>query len=254
MNQIRVIKIGGKVIDDEEALQLFLSDFAAIEGQKILVHGGGSSASRIAERMGLEVNMQEGRRITDQAMLDVVTMVYGGYINKNMVAKLQARGVNAAGFSGADLDLLRSDIRPKDPIDFGFVGDIKKVNGKVLATLCDEGIVPVIAPLTHDGKGQLLNSNADNMAAFIAIACTGFAHTSLTFCFEKEGVMDDDKLVKKMNKSIYSDMKAGGQIRDGMIPKLDLAFQAVESGVMDVRIKDYADLAEAGSGTEVLPE
>ncbi len=254
MKKIQVIKIGGKVIDDEEALQQFLSRFASLDGQKILVHGGGSMASRIADKMGVKVEMRDGRRVTDKAMLQIVTMVYGGLINKNLVAGLQSLGVNAAGFSGADLDLLRADIRPKEPVDFGFVGDIKNVNGKALAQLCDEGLVPVIAPLSHDGIGQILNSNADNVAAFVAIACTGFADTSLTFCFEKEGVLDNDRLIKKIDKSVYVKLKENEIIRDGMIPKMDLAFQALDSGVKEIRIIHHTKLDEANSGTEVVAE
>ena len=184
MDNITVIKVGGAVVEDEAQLKQLLKDFAAIPGRKVLVHGGGRRATSVAAQLGIESKMVNGRRITDSAMLDVVTMVYGGLVNKNLVARLQAAGVNALGLTGADINVIRSHKRPiKDGIDFGFVGDVDKADGQMLHTLVEAGITPVMAPLTHDGMGNILNTNADTIASVTAMALTPYYNVSLIFCF-----------------------------------------------------------------------
>lgn len=178
MNKLTVIKVGGKIVEEEESLKQLLDDFARIEGHKILVHGGGRSATKIAERLGIQSNMVDGRRITDAATLQIVTMVYGGLVNKNIVARLQALDVNALGLTGADMDVIRSEKRPVKEIDYGFVGDVKHVKSETLQWLIDKDIVPIMAPLTHDGKGNILNTNADTIAAETAQAMS--AHYDVT--------------------------------------------------------------------------
>ena len=252
MSAIKVIKIGGKVIDVESKLDQFLNDFVKIEDKKVLVHGGGKIASDIASKLGIETKMIDGRRITDSDMLDVVTMVYGGLVNKKIVAKLQALGCNALGLSGADLNVVQSKKRNSEPIDFGFVGDIESVDGILLNSLLNEGITPVIAPLTHDGNGQLLNTNADNIAGSIAIELAEIEHTELDLCFDLEGVMNGEKLITEMNLLLYRHLEGIGIIKEGMIPKLDLGFKALNAGAKKVRIVGFDWVNEPNKGTRLV--
>lgn len=243
--QIDVIKIGGNVIDDPQALQAFLQQFAAQPGPKVLVHGGGKVATRMSERLGIAPQLVEGRRITDAATLEVVTMVYAGLINKQIAASLQALGVNALGVCGADANLLRSRKRGGTAIDYGFVGDVEEVDGQMLAGLLAQGLTPVISPITHDGKGQLLNTNADTMAAQVAMGLQAAGHeVSLLFCFEKAGVLrdvqDPESLIEDISVAEYDRLKADGSIAGGMLPKLHNAFEAARAGVRCV----YVGLAE----------
>lgn len=223
-------------MEDEEQLARLLNDFAAIEGNKVLVHGGGRRATKVAASLGIESKMVNGRRITDRDMLEVVTMVYGGLVNKNVVARLQANGVNALGLTGADMDVLRSRKRPvKDGIDFGYVGDVERANGKALQTLIEAGIVPVMAPLTHDGYGNILNTNADTIAGETAKALAPFYDVTLIYSFEKKGVLanpdDDDSVIPMITPTDFERYKADGTVAGGMIPKLENAFAAIDAGV-----------------------
>ena len=252
MSEIKVIKIGGKVIDDQAKLDQFLQDFAQIEERKILVHGGGKIASDVAEKLGLKSKMINGRRITDANMIDVVTMVYGGLVNKKIVAKLQALGCNAIGLSGADMNLIQSKKRDPEPIDFGFVGDIEQVDATVLNSLLNEGITPVIAPLTHDGNGQLLNTNADNIAGFIASGLADHEDVAMDLCFDLEGVMNGERLITEMNLLLYRHLEGNGIIKEGMIPKLDLGFKALNAGTKKVRIVGFDVFKEEEKGTRLV--
>lgn len=236
MEKLTVVKVGGAVVEDEEQLARLLNDFAAIEGNKVLVHGGGRRATKVAASLGIESKMVNGRRITDRDMLEVVTMVYGGLVNKNVVARLQANGVNALGLTGADMDVLRSRKRPvKDGIDFGYVGDVERADGKALQTLIEAGIVPVMAPLTHDGKGNILNTNADTIAGETAKALAPFYDVTLIYSFEKKGVLanpdDDDSVIPTITPADFERYKADGTVAGGMIPKLENAFAAIDAGV-----------------------
>ncbi len=238
-----VVKIGGNIIDDNNKLDLFLKDFAAIKGKKILVHGGGKLATQLAKDLGIEQAMVDGRRITDAATLKIVTMVYAGYINKNIVAKLQANKNNAIGFTGADANLIKAHKRlPSDSkgIDYGFVGDIDSVNTSAILPLLQQDIAIVIAPITHDGNGQLLNTNADTIAQSIAVAMSNNYAVSLLYCFEKNGVLldanNDSTVIPSINKEEYQSLKEKALIFAGMIPKLDNAFAAINSGVTKVII------------------
>ena len=254
MSSLKVIKIGGKVIDDKEKLDRFLDDLAKIEGLKILVHGGGKLASDLAEEMGVEVKMLNGRRITDEATLRIATMVYGGLVNKQIVASLQKRDCNAVGLTGADMNIITSTIRPKDPVDFGYVGDIQEVNQEALKALLIQGITPVIAPLTHDGDGQLLNTNADNMASFIASAFSHENEVELIYCFDQQGVMDNGKVISTLNRNQYKAFRANGTITEGMIPKVDLAFKATENGVSKVIITGFELVLNPEKGTKIISD
>lgn len=241
MEKLTVIKVGGKIVEEPESLQDLLDRFCAIPGYKVLVHGGGRSATKIAAQLGIESQMVNGRRITDAPMLQVVTMVYGGLVNKNIVAQLQARGLNALGLTGADLNVLRSDKRPiKDGIDYGFVGDVKEANSTLLAKLIQEGIVPVMAPLTHDGKGNMLNTNADTIAQETAKALAQSFDVTLIYSFEKKGVLrdaeDDESVIPHINRDEFKQYVQDGTIQGGMIPKLENAFQALDAGVKKVII------------------
>lgn len=237
MESLRLIKAGGAIIEDPEACTALLKDFAAIQGPKVLVHGGGRSASALAARMGIPVKMVEGRRITDSAMLEVVTMVYGGLVNKNLVASLQALGVNAVGLAGADLNLILCDRRPVGEVDYGYVGDVRKVDVSLLSLLLDKGAVPVIAPLSHDGKGCLLNVNADTIAAEVAQALGAYYRVSLEYRFEKEGVLDSDgNLIPEIDSDSFISLKASGAVSGGMVPKIHNALEALGRGVGEVYI------------------
>ena len=241
MEKVTVVKVGGAIVEDSEQLARLLKDFAAIPGKKVLVHGGGRRATKVAAALGIESKMANGRRITDADMLEVVTMVYGGLVNKNLVAKLQANGVNALGLTGADMDVIHSHKRPlKDGIDFGFVGDVERANGKMLQTLINEGITPVMAPLTHDGKGNILNTNADTIASETAKALAPYYDVTLIYSFEKKGVLsnpeDDDSVIPVITHADFERYKADGTVAGGMIPKLENALAAIDAGVKEVII------------------
>lgn len=240
MEKLTIIKVGGKIVEEEATLNKLLDDFSAIEGYKILVHGGGRSVTKIASRLGIESKMVNGRRITDAETLKVVTMVYGGLVNKNIVAGLQARGVNALGLTGADMDVIRSVKRPVKEVDYGFVGDVEKVNASFLAYLINKGVVPVMAPLTHDGKGNMLNTNADTIAGETAKAMASLFDVTLVYCFEKKGVLrdenDDDSVIPQITRAEFDAYVADGTIQGGMIPKLENSFSAINAGVLEVVI------------------
>lgn len=245
---VTIIKIGGNIIDNPTELSQFLSDFSKIEGYKVLVHGGGKSATKMAESIGLVPQMIDGRRITDAAMLEVVVMIYAGQINKNIVAQLQANSTNAMGFSGADGNLIQSDKRNHPTINYGFVGDVKKVNTQLLETLLSNGIVPVFCAITHDGKGQLLNTNADTIASELAIALSDVFDVTLNYCFEKPGVLydaeDDSSVIENINQELYSKLKAEKAIHSGMIPKLDNCFNSLSKGVQKIKIGHHRMLQD----------
>lgn len=239
--KLTIVKVGGAVVEDELQLSQLLKDFSTIKGRKVLVHGGGRKATKMAERLGIETKMVNGRRITDAAMLEVVTMVYGGLVNKNLVAQLQANGVNALGLTGADANAILSHKRPlKDGIDYGFVGDVDAGNGEMLCKLIEAGITPVMAPLTHDGKGQILNTNADTIASETAKALANIYDVTLIFSFEKKGVLsnptDDDSVIPVITKEDFERYKAEGTISGGMLPKIENALRAVDAGVSRVII------------------
>lgn len=255
MKQITVIKIGGNVIDNAEALARFVEHFAALEGPKILIHGGGKLATRLAEQMQIEVKMIEGRRITDRPTLDIVTMVYAGLVNKQIVAALQAAGCNAIGLSGADGNIVRAHRRPATPIDYGYVGDIDGVDSRLLASLLEQGLTPVFSAIMHDGEGSLLNCNADSVATAVALGAAVVAPTDLIFCFEKRGVLrdadDESSVIERITAANYTVLKAEGAVKGGMIPKIENALKAVAQGVRSVRIKHADDLLrEAGTTIE----
>lgn len=250
---LNIIKVGGAVVEDDQQLAQLLSDFSAITGPKVLVHGGGRRATKVAESLGIETKMVNGRRITDADMLEVVTMVYGGLVNKNVVARLQSVGVNALGLTGADVDVIRSHKRPlKNGIDYGFVGDVDKTDGKMLSTLIEAGITPVMAPLTHDGQGTILNTNADTIAGETAKALASYYDVTLTFCFEKKGVLsnpdDDDSVIPTITRDDFNRYVADGTIAGGMIPKIENALDAIEAGVKKVVITK-ANALGTSSGT-----
>lgn len=241
MEKVTIVKVGGAVVEDNEQLAQLLTDFAAIPGKKVLVHGGGRRATKVAAALGIESKMVNGRRITDARMLEVVTMVYGGLVNKNLVAKLQAKGVNALGLTGADMDVIHSHKRPvKDGVDFGYVGDVEHANGKMLQTLIQEGITPVMAPLTHDGNGNILNTNADTIASETAKALAPYYDVTLIYSFEKKGVLsnpdDDNSVIPVITRSDFEKYQADGTIGGGMIPKIENALAAVDAGVKEVII------------------
>lgn len=252
MPSLTLIKVGGKIVEEASSLQRLLTDFAAISGHKLLVHGGGRSATRIAEQLGIESRMVDGRRITDAETLRVVTMVYGGLVNKNIVAGLQARGVNALGLTGADMDVIRSVKRPVKDIDYGYVGDVERVDARLLGDLIARGVVPVMAPLTHDGAGNLLNTNADTIASETARALAARFDVTLVYCFEKKGVLrdpdDEDSVIPSLNRRSFEALTADGTIAGGMIPKIENALAAIETGVKRVIIT-RADAIDGHSGT-----
>ena len=255
MEKLTLVKVGGKIVEEEDTLRALLHDFSRIEGFKVLVHGGGRSATRLATRLGIESKMVAGRRITDAETLKVVTMVYGGLVNKTIVAGLQAQGVNALGLTGADMNLMRSDKRPVAEVDYGYVGDVKEVNAGLLASLIHEGIVPVLAPLTHDKQGHLLNTNADTIAGEAAKALARHFDVTLMFCFEKKGVFrdenDDESVIPEIDRTTFRQLVAEGVIQGGMIPKLENAYQAIDAGVSEVVITQASEIAK-GTGTRVF--
>ena len=238
--KLTVIKVGGKIVEEEATLNQLLNDFAAIKGHKVLVHGGGRSATKLAAQLGIESQMVNGRRITDAETLKVVTMVYGGLVNKNIVAGLQAKGVNAIGLTGADMNVIRSVKRPVKDVDYGFVGDVEKVNAELLGNLIHQGVVPVMAPLTHDGKGSMLNTNADTIAGETAKALAQLFDVTLVFCFEKKGVLrdenNDESVIPVITPHDFEEYVSQGVIQGGMIPKLENSFSAIDAGVSQVII------------------
>ena len=254
--KITIIKVGGKIVEEQDSLAALLDRFSAIEGNKVLIHGGGRSATRMAERLGIESRMINGRRITDSDTLQVVTMVYGGLVNKTIVAQLQARGVNALGLTGADCNIIKAHKRPVGEVDYGFVGDVDKADGLMLSRLIEQGIVPIVAPLTHDGNGNLLNTNADTMAAETAKALSVHYDTRLIYCFEFPGVMRDpddaDSLIPTITRDSYRTLLADGIVSGGMVPKIDNAFNAIDNGVGEVIIT-RADAIDGIQGTHIIP-
>lgn len=245
--KLTIIKVGGAVVEDEQQLAQLLKDFSAIEGRKVLVHGGGRRATKIGAQLGIESQMVNGRRITDAQTLEVVTMVYGGLVNKNLVARLQANGVNALGLTGADMNVIRSHKRPiKDGIDFGFVGDVELADGKMLHTLIEAGITPVMAPLTHDGQGTILNTNADTIASETAKALAPYYDVTLIYAFEKPGVLsnpdDDSSVIPVITRESYRQFVAEGVIFGGMMPKIENALAAIEAGVDRIVITRATDI------------
>ena len=250
MTPLHIIKIGGNVIDNSENLHHFLKDFTALDGYKILVHGGGKVATQIADELGIETKLVDGRRITDIETLRIVTMVYGGLVNKNIVAQLQRFGNNAIGLTGADGNFIRTKKRPVKTIDYGFVGDIdtNSINPENIGRLLEAGFTPVFSAITHDGEGQLLNTNADTIASALAVALAGLYETTLIYCFEKKGVLldinDDDSIIRELNPVRYEELKKQLIIHSGMLPKLDNAFTAIACGVKAVVIGRSDDLGE----------
>lgn len=245
--KLTIIKVGGAVVEDDQQLAQLLKDFSAIEGRKVLVHGGGRRATKIGAQLGIESQMVNGRRITDAQTLEVVTMVYGGLVNKNLVARLQANGVNALGLTGADMNVIRSHKRPiKDGIDFGFVGDVELADGKMLHTLIEAGITPVMAPLTHDGQGTILNTNADTIASETAKALAPYYDVTLIYAFEKPGVLsnpdDDSSVIPVITRESYRQFVAEGVISGGMMPKIENALAAIEAGVDRIVITRATDI------------
>ena len=251
--KLTIVKVGGAVVEDDAQLSLLLRDFSAISGHKVLIHGGGRRATQVAASLGIESKMVGGRRITDADMLNVVTMVYGGLVNKNLVARLQANGVNALGLTGADIDVIRSHKRPlKDGVDFGFVGDVDRADGEMLSKLIEAGITPVMAPLTHDGQGHILNTNADTIASETAKALAPYYDVTLIYSFEKKGVLsnpdDDNSVIPTITRADFERYKADGTISGGMLPKIENALSAIDAGVSRVIIT-LATAIDGESGT-----
>jgi acetylglutamate kinase len=246
--QLHIIKIGGNVIDNSESLHHFLKDFTGLDGHKILVHGGGKVATQLQEELGIETKMVDGRRVTDIETLRVVTMVYGGLINKNIVAQLQQYGSNAIGLTGADGNFIRTKKRPVKTIDYGFVGDIddQSIDPKSIGKLLDAGFTPVFCAITHNGEGQLLNTNADTIASALAVALSKLYETTLIYCFEKKGVLhdidDEESVIREIDPEKYEELKKQQIIHSGMLPKLDNAFAAINCGVSAVVIGKSDDL------------
>lgn len=255
MEKLTLIKVGGKIVEEEASLKKFLSNFSKVEGHKVLVHGGGRTATQIASKLGIESVLVGGRRITDIETLKVVTMVYAGLVNKSIVASLQALGLNSTGLTGADLNYMISERRPVGEVDYGYVGDVKKVNAEILSELISKNVIPVLAPLTHDGKGNMLNTNADTIASEAAKALSKFFEVSLVYCFEKKGVLydenDDESVIEEITKEKFEKYVKDGIINGGMIPKLENAFNAIEAGVKEVIITSADSLAN-GVSTRVI--
>ncbi len=258
--KLNIIKIGGNVIDNPRSCKQFLADFARLEGAKILIHGGGKIATKIAVKLDVETKMVDGRRITDLPMLEVVTMVYGGLVNKQMVAQLQALGCNALGLTGADGGVILAKKRVVKDIDYGYVGDIEKVDNKLIDSFLQNNLTPIFAPLTFDKEGNMLNTNADTQASAVAVAMAADYDVNLIFCFEKKGVLanpdDDDSVIPQLTPSLYAEYKSAGTINAGMIPKLDNAFAALQRGVAKVTICHADELtqavAEGTKGTQIV--
>jgi acetylglutamate kinase len=255
MPTLQVVKIGGNVIDNPSALTSFLQDFASLEGPKLLIHGGGKIATHMATSMGIESQMIEGRRVTDEESLRIVTMVYAGWINKSIVAELQGLSCNALGLTGPDGGIVLSKKRAAEPIDYGFVGDIVSVNAAALSGLISAGFSPIFAPITADVSGQLLNTNADTMAQALAIALSASYQVTLTYCFEKKGVLldpeDDESVISSINPASFQELKDQGVVSAGMIPKLENALKAISAGVSVVRLCHAENLQKTNIGTKI---
>ena len=248
---LTVVKVGGAIVEDEAQLALLISRLSTLSGRKVLVHGGGRSATRVAAALGIESQMVGGRRITDSETLKVVTMVYGGLVNKNIVALMQAHGIDAMGLTGADMDVIRAHRRPVKDIDYGFVGDVDHADGAKLSALIEQGVTPVLAPLTHDGLGHLLNTNADTIAAEAAKALAPRYDVTLTYCFEKEGVLDNEgQLIPVITRELFTKYVADGTISGGMIPKIENALDAISHGVGRVVITQATHIGQE-SGTTI---
>ena len=261
--KLTLVKVGGAIVENADSLSSLLDKFASIEGHKVLVHGGGRSATRIAERLGLPQQMVAGRRVTDADTLRVVTMVYAGLVNKNIVAQLQARGINALGLTGADMNVISSHRRPPkqvrmddgsiETVDYGFVGDIDQVNADLLADLIAKGVVPVMCPIGHDTQGNLLNTNADTIAAEVAKALARNFEVTLVYCFEKRGVLrdadDDDSVISCITQAEFPVLVEQGIVSGGMLPKLENAFDAIRAGVQEVVITRADALDHPSEGT-----
>lgn len=261
MDKLIVIKIGGNIIDDETKLSIFLKDFASIDAHKILVHGGGKLATRMAEELGIEQKLLDGRRITDAETLKIVTMVYAGYINKNIVATLQSFDCNTIGLCGADGDSILAHKREHPGLDYGFVGDVDAINAKLISTLLEQNISIVFAPITHDQQGQLLNTNADTIAQEIAKGMSEIYNVELIYAFEKNGVLlnadDEESVIPEITLAYYKELKEKKKIFSGMIPKLDNAFVAIKGGVQKVVIgkaENLNQLINGNSGTIIINE
>ena len=261
MAKLYIIKVGGNIIDDEQKLASFLSAFASLEENKILVHGGGKLATRLAEQLHIPQQVVEGRRITDAETLKIVTMVYAGYINKNIVAKLQASNCNAIGLSGADGDAILAHKRSHPVMDYGFVGDVDAINASLISSLLQQNLAPVFAPITHDQQGQLLNTNADTIAQELAKGLSADYEVTLIYSFEKEGVLldvnDDRSVIPVIDPSSYKKLRAEDKINSGMIPKLDNAFAALNNGVSKVIIgkaERIKELVKGNAGTTIVNE
>jgi acetylglutamate kinase len=256
MQQLTIIKVGGKVVEESASLNELLNDFVQLPGLKLLVHGGGRSATKISEQLGIETTMVKGRRVTDAETLKVVTMVYAGLVNKTIVASLQARGCNAIGLTGADMDLIRSKKRVGGEVDYGFVGDVVAVQTEQIAQLIADGVVPVVAPITHDGTGQLLNTNADTMASALATALAQVFEVDLVYCFEKPGVMmdqnDESSVISTLDKASFQKLQNEGIIVEGMIPKLDNGFASIDAGVRKVVITNIEGMKGGSLGGTAL--
>jgi acetylglutamate kinase len=238
--KLSIIKIGGNIIEDDASLSSFLKLFSKVKGKKILVHGGGKRATAMASKLGIASKIIHGRRITDAETLEVITMVYGGLVNKNIVAKLQALKTNAIGLTGADINSIQSEKRPVNKIDFGFVGDVKEVASNAIDILINADFTPVFCAITHDGKGQLLNTNADTIASRVAVGMSYIYETSIYYCFELNGVLsnlkDKKSVVKNINSKTYKTLLEDGIIVDGMLPKLENCFNALKNGVYKVNM------------------
>lgn len=257
MEKLTIIKVGGKIVEQPESLLRLLEAFRQIEGKKILVHGGGRSATALATQMGVETTMIDGRRVTDEAMLRIVTMVYAGQVNKTIVASLQALGINALGMTGADADIIRSHKRkPTAQADFGWVGDVDNISAQPLRMLLEAGITPVVAPLTHDGQGHMLNTNADTMAQAVATGMAPYYDVELVYTFEKPGVMkadtdNTDDVIGHITPEYFAELRADGTITGGMIPKIENAIEALRQGVSQVTITSAENLHNPDYGTKI---
>ena len=244
--KLSIIKIGGNVIENKEELSKFLKAFSELKGPKILVHGGGKLATKLGARLGIKSKLIDGRRITDEESLGLITMVYAGLVNKNIVAELQSHDCNAIGLSGADGDTIQAHKRPVKDIDYGYAGDVDGVSTKTITKLLEAGLTPVFCAMTHDGKGQLLNTNADTIASELAIGMSGNYETILYYCFERKGVLlnvnDDDSVVKHIDSASYQDLLEQKIIADGMLPKMENCFHALQKNVHQVRIGDISML------------
>jgi acetylglutamate kinase len=256
MEKVTVIKIGGDLLDDHSRLHAFLYAFSSVEGHRILVHGGGKAASRLMKKLNIPVKYHEGRRITDEDSLEVVTMVYAGMINKTLVAKLQSIGVNAIGMAGCDGDLVHAHMRKVKELDYGYAGDIDHINSLLITQLLKAGLVPTICPITHDGAGQILNTNADTIASAISSSLGSIYEVSLHYCFGIEGVMEDinnsGSLVEELDRETFTTLKSSGKIADGMIPKLANAFLASKNGVKDITVGNHIHFTQSSGFTRII--